>query len=131
MHLYQSVEVLENFFHITYIRNKGAAFGLLSGMDASFRIPFFLVMSVVAIGVIVYAIKKDEGESALFPAALSFILGGAIGNMIDRLRMGEVIDFFDVHWHQYHWPAFNVADSAITIGMGLLILHMFKEREKA
>ncbi|MBE9503646.1 MAG: signal peptidase II [Proteobacteria bacterium] len=129
MHLYQSIEVLENFFHITYIRNKGAAFGMLSGADSSLRVPFFLVMSTLAIGVIVYIIHKDEGKRDLFPITMALILGGAIGNMIDRLRLGEVIDFLDVHWYQHHWPAFNIADSAITVGAGLLILYMFKERK--
>lgn len=128
MHLYQSIEILGNFFHITYITNKGAAFGLLSGADASLRVPFFLVMSALAIGAIGYIIHKDNGSSRLFPVALSLILGGATGNMVDRLRIGEVIDFLDLHWYQHHWPAFNIADSAITVGMGLLLLHMFKDR---
>lgn len=130
MYLHQSIEVLENFFHITYIRNKGAAFGLLSGVDASVRIPFFLIMSTIAIGVILYILKKEEGKSILFPSALSLILGGATGNLIDRIRMGEVIDYIYVHWYEYYWPAFNVADAAISIGMVLLIIHMFKERKK-
>lgn len=129
MLLYQSIEVLENFFHITYIRNKGAAFGILSGADASLRIPFFLAVSLVAIVVIIYALKTHKGQSPIFPVALSLILGGAIGNMIDRLRMGEVIDFLDVHWYQHHWPAFNIADSAITVGMGFLIFQMITEKE--
>ena len=129
MHLYQSIEVLENFFHITYIRNKGAAFGMFSGADSSLRVPFFLVMSALAICVIMYIVHKDEGKTALFPTVMALILGGAIGNMIDRLRMGEVIDFLDLHWYQHHWPAFNIADSAITVGAVLLILHMFKERK--
>ena len=129
MLLYQSIEVLENFFHITYIRNKGAAFGILSGADASLRIPFFLGVSFIAIAVIIYALKTHKGESPIFPVALSLILGGAIGNMIDRVRMGEVIDFLDAHWYQHHWPAFNIADSAITVGMGFLIFQMITEKE--
>ena len=130
MHLYQSIEVVQNFFHFTYIRNKGAAFGILSGIDPSFRIPFFLLISAVAIIVIVYAVHTHKGESVLFSSALALILGGAIGNMIDRIRMGEVIDFIDVHWYEHHWPAFNIADSAITVGMGLLILQMLTEKEQ-
>ena len=127
--LYQSIEVLENFFHITYIRNKGAAFGILSGADASLRIPFFIAVSIVAIVLILYVLKTHKGQSPVFPVALSLILGGAIGNMIDRVRMGEVIDFLDVHWYQNHWPAFNIADSAITVGMGFLIYQMITEKE--
>ncbi|MBE9535819.1 MAG: signal peptidase II [Proteobacteria bacterium] len=129
MLLYQSIEVLENFFHITYIRNKGAAFGILSGADASLRIPFFIAVSIVAIVLILYVLKTHKGQSPVFPVALSLILGGAIGNMIDRVRMGEVIDFLDVHWYQNHWPAFNIADSAITVGMGFLIYQMITEKE--
>ena len=129
MHLYQSIEVLENFFHITYIRNKGAAFGMLSDADSSLRVPFFLVMSALAICVILYIIHKDEGKRDLFPITMALILGGAIGNMIDRLRLGEVIDFLDLHWYQHHWPAFNIADSAISVGAALLILYMFNERK--
>jgi len=129
MMLYQSIEVLENFFHITYIRNKGAAFGILSGADASLRIPFFLAVSLVAIAIIFYVLKNHKGQSSIFPVALSLILGGAIGNMIDRVRMGEVIDFLDAHWYQHHWPAFNIADSAITVGMGFLIYQMITEKE--
>lgn len=130
MHLYQSIEVLENFFHITYIRNKGAAFGILSGANESLRIPFFLTVSAIAIAVIIYTIYTYREESQVFPVSMALILGGAIGNMIDRVRFGEVIDFVDVHWYEHHWPAFNVADSAITIGVALLIINMLFEHKK-
>lgn len=121
--LYESVTVFENFLHITYILNPGAAFGIFAGRAASFRIPFFLTLSVVAsVGIILF---YRAVEDRLVQVALSLILGGAIGNMIDRARLGEVIDFIDVHWYNNHWPAFNVADSAITIGVGLMILDMF------
>jgi signal peptidase II len=131
MRLYQSIELLENFFHITYIRNKGAAFGILSGADESIRIPFFLVVSAIAIAVIFYILYSYHEESKLFPLSLALILGGAVGNMIDRIRFGEVVDFLDVHWYDHHWPAFNVADSAICIGVALLIINMLFEKEKS
>lgn len=127
MQLYQSIEVLEHFFHFTYLRNKGAAFGILSGANEAYRTPFFLVTSVIAVVIILVMLYRYREEALLLPVSLSLILGGAIGNMIDRARLGEVIDFIDVHWYQYHWPAFNIADSAITVGVGLLILHMFTE----
>ena len=130
MYLYQSIEVLENFFHITYIRNKGAAFGILSGANESLRVPFFLTVSAIAIVVIIYTIYTYREESQLFPFSMALILGGAIGNMIDRIRLGEVIDFVDVHWYTHHWPAFNVADSAITIGVTLLIINILFEHKK-
>ena len=130
MYLYQSIEVLENFFHITYVRNKGAAFGILSDANESLRIPFFLTVSAIAIAVILYTIYTHQEESQLFPVSMALILGGAIGNMIDRIRLGEVIDFVDVHWYNHHWPAFNVADSAISIGVTLLIINILFEHKK-
>ncbi len=131
MYLYQSVELLENFFHITYIRNRGAAFGMLSGADESVRIPFFLVVSLIAIAVIFYTLYTYHEESKLFPLSMALNRGGAIGNMIDRVRFGEVIDFLDVHWYEHHWPAFNVADAAICIGVAFLIINMLFEKEKS
>lgn len=130
MYLHQSIEVVENFFHITYVRNKGAAFGILSGANESLRVPFFLTVSAIAIIVILYTIYTYREESTLFPSSMALILGGAIGNMIDRVRLGEVIDFIDVHWYSNHWPAFNVADSAITIGVVILIINILFENKK-
>ena len=131
MQLYQSIEVLENLFNITYVRNKGAAFGILSGANESLRVPFFLVVSTIAIAVIIYMIYSYKEESKIFPLSLALILGGAIGNAIDRIRIGEVIDFLDVHWYEHHWPAFNVADAAICIGVAFLIINMLFEKEKS
>lgn len=126
--LYESLTVFENFFHITYVRNPGAAFGIFAGRDAAFRVPFFLTLSFVAvIGILIF---YRTVEDLLLQVALSLILGGAIGNFIDRVRLGEVIDFIDVHWYNYHWPAFNVADSAITIGVGFMILDIILKERK-
>lgn len=126
--LYESVTVFENFFHITYILNPGAAFGIFAGKAAAFRVPFFLAISFVAsVGIVIF---YRSVEDRLVRAALSLILGGAVGNMIDRARLGEVIDFIDVHWYNNHWPAFNVADSAITIGVGLMIIDIFLKEKK-
>lgn len=127
--LHESVTIVEDFFHIIYIRNPGAAFGIFAGSAASFRIPFFLTLSVVAVVGMLFFYKTATEK--ILRIAISLIMGGAVGNMIDRARLGEVIDFIDVHWYDHHWPAFNVADSAITIGVGLLILDMIiKERQK-
>ena len=127
--LHQSLTVIENFFNITYVRNKGAAFGILA--NSSFRIPFFISITLVAlIGIVIY-LSKLKPEQKLLNTALSLIFGGALGNLIDRVRFGEVVDFLDVHWYRHHWPAFNVADSAICIGVGLLLLDLyFEERAK-
>ncbi|MDT8421517.1 MAG: signal peptidase II [Desulfuromonadales bacterium] len=126
--LYESVTVLENFFHITYIRNRGAAFGILS--DSPLRLPFFIVVTLVAIVGILWYLRQLPAGQKLSQLALGLILSGAIGNLIDRLRFGEVIDFIDVHWYSHHWPAFNVADSAICIGVGLLLLDSWRTERR-
>ena len=114
--LYESLRVIPNFFNITYIRNSGAAFGLLAKAPESFRIPFFIIIPLLALTVIILIFKKTRETELLMITSLSLILGGAIGNFIDRLRFSYVIDFLDFHWFtQYHWPAFNIADSSIVV----------------
>jgi len=125
--LYQSVEIVTNFIHLTYLRNTGAAFGFLAGSRSSLRIAFFIIVSAIAIGCIFYLLKNLPPDRRTFTASLSLVLGGAIGNLIDRIRMGEVIDFIDLHWYEIHWPAFNVADSAITVGVILLFIQMTRK----
>jgi signal peptidase II len=128
MSLYHSVPIVPNFIHFTYVRNTGAAFGFGAGSRSSLRISFFVLVSIVAIGCIFYLLKNLRSEQTSLTVSLSLILGGAIGNLIDRLRLGEVIDFIDLHWYDLHWPAFNIADSAITIGVGLLLITMLRRR---
>lgn len=128
MKLYQSVPVIDGLFNITYLRNKGAAFSFLA--NASWRIPFFILASIIAIIAIMVALSKLHDNQRFAATSLTLILSGAIGNLIDRMRMGEVIDFLDVYWRTHHWPAFNVADSAICIGVALLALDMFKEEKR-
>ncbi|PLX88613.1 MAG: signal peptidase II [Desulfuromonas sp.] len=124
-HLYESVPVLDNFFHITYIRNRGAAFGILS--DNALRLPFFIIVSIAAIIGMIWYLRQLRADQHLSQLALGMILSGAVGNLIDRVRLGEVIDFIDVHWYTHHWPAFNVADSAICVGVGLLLLESWRD----
>jgi signal peptidase II len=127
MTLYQSFELVPHFVRITYVRNTGAAFGFLAGDRSTVRMFFFILVSLVAIGCISYLLKTLRPQQKTLLFSLSMILGGAAGNLIDRLRVGEVTDFIDLHWYQYHWPAFNVADSAITIGVALLFLQMLRK----
>jgi signal peptidase II len=127
MPLYHSIEIVPNFVNLTYLRNTGAAFGFLSGDRSTLRLAFFLLISMVAIACIIYLLKNLRPDRNIPAISLSLILGGAIGNLIDRLRMGEVIDFIDLHWHHLHWPAFNVADSAISIGVILLFIQMVRK----
>ena len=128
MKLYQSIPVIDGLFSITYLRNKGAAFSFLA--DASWRQPFFLLATLIAVIAILIAFKKLRDEQRLAAVSLTLILSGAVGNLIDRVRMGEVIDFLDVYWKNHHWPAFNVADSAICVGVAMLALDMFREERR-
>jgi len=128
MPLYHTVEIIPNLAALTYLRNTGAAFGILAGEQSIYRIGFFLLVSIVALGCILYLLKLTRPEKKTTLVSLSLILGGAVGNMIDRLRMGEVIDFILVHYYDLHWPAFNVADSAISIGVVLLLIQMIRQK---
>jgi signal peptidase II len=128
MELHGSVTVIEHFFNITYLRNRGAAFSFLANF--SYRLQFFILVSLVAIGVIVSVFARLRPEQRLTAFSLSLIFSGALGNLIDRVRLGEVIDFLDVHWHSHHWPAFNVADSAICVGVFLLAIDMYLEEHR-
>jgi signal peptidase II len=128
MQLFDSIPVVENFFHITYVRNKGAAFSFLS--HASWRLPFFITISIIATLVILVAFRKLRDDQKLAHISLSMIFSGAVGNLIDRIRLGEVIDFLDAHWYRHHWPAFNVADSLICVGVFLLAIDMILEERR-
>ena len=128
MSLYQTIPVIDGLFNIFYIRNKGAAFSFLS--DASWRIPFFVTISLVASIAIIIGIYKLREDQKLAQVSMAMIFTGAVGNLIDRVRMGEVIDFLDVYWKTHHWPAFNVADSLICVGVALLALDMFREEKR-
>ena len=124
LHNFQSIEVIKNFFHITHVRNTGAAFGLLAGPAHPLRTALFVVISGVAIGAIVLIYWRIEEGDTLHALAFSLLLGGAAGNLVDRVWMGHVIDFLDFHWYDHHWPAFNFADAAICGGIGLILLNM-------
>ncbi len=120
--LYEMLEVIPGFFNLAYTVNKGAAFSIFAGFDSIWRHVFFLVIGLTAIiGLTVYNFKI-QNENRVYSFALACICGGAIGNLIDRMRLGHVVDFLDVYIGKYHWPTFNVADSAIVIGVGLFLL---------
>ncbi len=129
--LYESRPVIEGLFHLTYVRNPGAAFGIFSQHGEAFRRPFFIGVTVLALVVIGVAVRRLPRERPWTLTALGLVFGGAVGNLIDRIRWGEVVDFLDVFWKSHHWPAFNVADSAITVGMTILIAaELFGESRK-
>jgi signal peptidase II len=128
MQLFDSIVIVENFFQLTYVRNKGAAFSFLS--NASWRLPFFISVSIVAAFVILIAFRRLRDDQKLAHISLALIFSGAVGNLIDRIRLGEVIDFLDAHWYRHHWPAFNVADSLICVGVFLLAIDMIMEEKR-
>jgi len=125
---HESITVIGNFFDIIHARNPGAAFSFLS--NSSFRLPFLISVSLVASIAVIVIYRKLMPEQKLTALSLSLILGGAVGNLIDRIRLGEVIDFLNVHWYQHYWPAFNVADSALCVGVGLLAVDMIREERR-
>jgi len=125
---YGSVVVIPGFFDLTHIYNTGGAFGFLSGKSSLFRHLFFLSASAIAMGMIVYLYLKTPREYLFLRSGLTMILGGAVGNVADRIRLGKVVDFLDIHINDLHWPAFNIADSAITLGILIFVYHLiFKE----
>ncbi len=130
--LYGKVVVFDNFFWIIHIRNEGGAFGMLSELSDPVRKLIFIFIPGIALLLFVVYLFKFAQASPLGAFALSLVVGGALGNFVDRIRFGSVLDFLDVHWFdKYHWPAFNVADSAITIGACFLIIDFFlTERKK-
>ena len=121
MKLHQTIKVIDGLFDITYVLNKGAAFSFLADKPEGFTIPFFVIVSVIAIGIIGFLFYKTEKSDYVSLIAFALLLGGSIGNLIDRIRHGAVTDFLDFYIQQYHWPAFNVADSAITTGVFLFL----------
>ena len=130
MPLYHSIPIIEGLFSLTYVRNTGAAFGLFAGSAEMFRRPFLITVSLVAIGFIVVMLRRLADHEIALSTALAFIVGGAVGNLVDRLIYGEVIDFLDCFWGRYHWPAFNVADSFITIGVGLTVYFLYNHPDE-
>lgn len=127
MNLYQSISVLPGF-NITYVHNYGAAFSLLSEEGGWQRWFFAILASAISIG-IVFWMKQLKQHEILSAISLSLILGGAIGNLIDRVTYGYVIDFFDVYYHTHHWPVFNIADSAITVGVAFMLYESFMQKD--
>ncbi len=123
--LHEQKNIIPGFFDLVYVTNTGAAFGILSGNQNLMRQLFFVGVALVALVVIVYAYMHLKEQGKLFVFSLGLIGGGAIGNLVDRLRFGSVVDFLDFYVGDYHWPAFNAADSAITVGVGLFLLGTF------
>ena len=122
--LYGEIDVVPGFFSIVHYHNPGGAFGILAKGENGIRHIFFLVISILALGLVFYFYRSTPKTHQFLSTAFALIFGGAVGNMVDRLRLGQVIDFLDVYVNGWHWPAFNVADSAISVGIGIFIFHL-------
>jgi signal peptidase II len=131
MHLHESIPIIARLFSLTYIRNPGAAFGLFAEQGNGLRIAFFATISVVAILFLGTLFVKTPKEARLGRLSIAMVMGGAMGNLVDRLRYGEVVDFLDFYIGSYHWPAFNVADSSISVGVALMIWYFIREDRRA
>jgi len=128
--MYGTHKVIDGFFNLVYVMNPGAAFGFLADMPELFRYAFFIGITLLAMALIIYYIVKSDNEPFLIILSLSLIFGGAVGNLIDRIRFGAVVDFLDFYIGSWHWPAFNVADSAITVGAFLMLWEIITRRKK-
>jgi signal peptidase II len=122
--LYESISVIPGLFNLTHIHNPGGAFGFLAQTGSLWRHWIFLAAALLALGLILYFYRQTQKSMPYLRLALALIFGGAVGNLIDRVRFGEVIDFLDVYVGHWHWPAFNVADSAVSIGVIIFMLHI-------
>ncbi|MCX8118097.1 MAG: signal peptidase II [Desulfobacterota bacterium] len=128
--LHRTIPVIEGFFNLTHVRNPGGAFGILAQRGEGIRSFFFVAFSLLAIGILLILLYRTKPQERILSLSFSLILSGAIGNLIDRVRYGEVIDFLDFYLSSFHWPAFNIADAAITIGIGLLTLRLLTQGRK-
>ncbi len=127
---FNDVRVLEDYFHLRYVENPGAAWGLFGGLPESIRVPFFIVVTVMAVVFVLWMIRQTDAGQRLLLWALALVLGGALGNFTDRLLRGYVVDFLDFHWRNQpgmRWPTFNVADIAISVGVALLLLDALRQ----
>lgn len=122
MVLGQSIPIIDRLFSLTYIRNSGIAFGLFNEGSSTLKIALLSIATLLALAFLIWLLSGLDKKDFLGGLSIGMIAGGAVGNLIDRIRLGEVIDFLDFYWGSYHWPAFNVADSSITVGVALLVV---------
>jgi len=120
-----SVAMIEGFFSITHIRNPGVAFGLFAAQEFEYKVLFLIIISLIAIIAILIIFHQSPDDKRLVRFGLILVFSGAVGNLIDRILHKEVIDFLDFFYKGFHWPAFNVADSCITIGVSFMIYDIF------
>ena len=122
--------VIPGFFDIVHVLNRGAAFGFLNRHDIDWQRPFFVVVSILAVGLITLLARSKDDDGPFYVYGLGLILGGALGNLLDRVRLGVVVDFLDFYIGDLHWPAFNVADMGICLGAGALLVSFYQQRRR-
>ena len=122
------IEVIPGFFDLHYILNTGVAFGILSGGRSGFKVAALIGVALLALVVIFFFIITTRPRERIFLWGLALVAGGAIGNFVDRIRLWAVIDFLELYYGRFHWPVFNVADIALTVGTGLILIHFIKTR---
>jgi signal peptidase II len=128
--IHESYPIIDGFFNLVYVMNPGAAFGFLANASETFRYVFFIGITVLVILLIIYYILKSKSSNIFTVMSLTLIFAGAVGNLIDRLRFGAVVDFLDFYIRSWHWPAFNVADSSISLGAVLMIWGMIVQHKE-
>jgi len=128
MEVWTGKQVIPGFFNLVHVLNRGAAWGFLDSESIDWQRPLFIIITFIALGFIAYMLKTTDETDKWMITGLGLIAGGAIGNLIDRIRLGVVVDFLDFFVGEYHWPAFNIADCALTIGAGCILLSMFLNR---
>lgn len=125
--LWSVTPVVPGFFNLSHVRNKGSAFGFLNNSGMNWQVPLLIGVNVLAIGFMVHLLRSSKRPSFPLVTGLGLILGGALGNLADRVWHGYVVDFLDFYVGTWHWPSFNVADIGITVGAGLVILAYYLE----
>ncbi len=135
MQMYEAHQIIPGFFNLVYVTNKGAAFSMLASVESPLRHYFFVTVNSAAFLGLSIAAWKMKSQHVLYRVSFALIAAGAVGNLIDRLRFGAVVDFLDFHVGDYHWPAFNVADSSICVGVAVLfvlnIIEIGKEKRRS
>ena len=129
MPLFHSIEVIPGFFSLTHVKNPGGAFGFLAASGSNIRVFVFIFVSMAAVFFLLYVYMKTPRKYKALSLGFASVFGGALGNMTDRIRLGEVTDFFDVYAGRLHWPAFNVADAAICVGMSVVLFYFLFKKE--
>ncbi len=128
---WDSIQVIPGMFKLVYVLNRGAAFGFLNNTSGTWQTYFFIAVTALAVVLIFHLVRSVNRRDPFLFNGLGLVLGGAVGNLVDRIRLGHVIDFLDFYWGRYHWPAFNIADVAISIGVLCLIISFYIRKKNA